>query len=96
MQLCCARNEGGPLEAAVQAEASNNRKRLWSKAMVVSVTEKAQLDCVMWVAERRTIEPLVKGRKRMNDVKTGKESLSQDKSGGNLITVQTASGLEVA
>jgi hypothetical protein len=42
----CARDEGGPLGAAMQVEASNHRKRLWPKAMVVSVTEKAEPDSV--------------------------------------------------
>jgi hypothetical protein len=40
------RDEGGPLGAAIQVEASNHRKQLWPKAMVVSVTEKAELDSV--------------------------------------------------
>ena len=30
----------------MQVEASNHRKRLWPKAMVVSVTEKAEPDSV--------------------------------------------------
>ena len=42
----CTRDEGRPLEAAVQAEASNHLKLLWSKAMVVSVKEKARQDLV--------------------------------------------------
>ena len=40
------RDEGGPLGAAIQVEVSNHRKLLWSKAMVVSVTEKAEHDSV--------------------------------------------------
>jgi len=32
--------------AAIQVEAPNHRKLLWSKAMVVSVTEKAKQDFV--------------------------------------------------
>jgi len=40
MQLCCARNEGGPLGAGIQVQASNNRERRWSKAIVVSVAVK--------------------------------------------------------
>jgi hypothetical protein len=44
------RDEGGPLGAAIQVEASNHRKLLWPKAMVVSVTEKkAEHDSVRWV-----------------------------------------------
>ena len=43
------RDEGAPLGAAIQVEASNHRKLLWSKAMVVSVTEKAEHDSVRCV-----------------------------------------------
>ena len=35
---------GGPSGAALQEEASNHLKLLWSKAMVVSVEEKVPLD----------------------------------------------------
>ena len=38
----CTRDEGRPLGAALQEEASNHLKLLWSKAMVVSVKEKAR------------------------------------------------------
>lgn len=41
-----AEDEGGPLGAAIQVEASNHRKLLWVKAMVVSVTEKTRRDHV--------------------------------------------------
>ena len=37
----CTEDEGRPLGAAMQVEASNHLKLLWSKAMVVSVEEKA-------------------------------------------------------
>ena len=43
---CCIRDEGRPLEAAMQVEASNHLKLLWTKAMVVSVKEKARQDLV--------------------------------------------------
>ncbi|ATY85483.1 hypothetical protein CVV65_11545 [Kyrpidia spormannii] len=39
---CRIEDEGRPLEVAMQVEASNHRKLLWTKAMVVSVTEKAR------------------------------------------------------
>jgi len=35
------RDEGRPLAIGVQAQVANHRKRLGSKALVVSVTEKA-------------------------------------------------------
>jgi len=43
---CCIRDEGRPLGAAIQVEASNHLKLLWTKAMVVSVKEKARQDHV--------------------------------------------------
>lgn len=41
-------------------------------------------------------EPSMTRRKRRNGVKTGRESLARDKSGGNLFTVQVASGVKKA
>ncbi len=41
-------------------------------------------------------EPLKKCRKRRNDVKTGRLSLTRDKFGRNLFTDQAASGIKVA
>lgn len=51
--------------------------------MVVSVTAKGvarsrHVSC----RETNESEPLMKGRKRIDDVKTGRESLARDKSGG--------------
>ena len=43
LKLCLTEDEGRPLGVAIQVEAPNHRKLLWSKAMVVSVTEKAKL-----------------------------------------------------
>jgi len=37
----CTRDEGRPLGAGLQEQASNHLKLLWSKALVVSVEEKA-------------------------------------------------------
>lgn len=39
---CLTEDEGGPLGAAIQVEASNHHKLLWSKAMVVSVIGKGR------------------------------------------------------
>jgi hypothetical protein len=44
LQPCCTEDEGGPLGAAMQVEASNHLKLLWSKATVVSVKEKVPRD----------------------------------------------------
>ena len=69
--LNCARDKGRPLGAAMQVEASNHRKRLWPKAMVVSVTEKAeQRLCQVSVMETNTSESLIKCRKRREAIKT--------------------------
>jgi hypothetical protein len=46
MQLCCAKDERRPLKTAIQVEVSNHLKLLWTKAMVVSVKEKAEQDFV--------------------------------------------------
>ena len=43
-QAMCARDEGRPLAAGLRRQAANRRKRLWSRVMVVSVTEKAGLN----------------------------------------------------
>ena len=45
-QLCCTDDEGRSLGIAIQVEISNHLKLLWSKALVVSVKEKARLDLV--------------------------------------------------
>ncbi|ATY86096.1 hypothetical protein CVV65_15145 [Kyrpidia spormannii] len=70
---CRIEDEGRPLEVAMQVEASNHRKLLWSKAMVVSVTEKARPDLVRCVPmETNTSEPLITCRKRRDVIKTGR------------------------
>jgi len=56
----------------MQVEAPNHRKLLWSKGMVVSVTEKAKLDFVRCVPmEANTSEPLITYRNSMDVIKTG-------------------------
>jgi len=57
--LCLTKDGGRPSEVTIQVGASNHRKLLWSKAMVVSVTEKAKPDFVRYVSmETNKIEPL--------------------------------------
>jgi hypothetical protein len=46
--------------------------------------------------ETNTSELLKKCRKRREAIKTRRESLAWDKSGGNLIAVQTVTGMEAA
>ncbi len=63
---------GRPLETALQGEVSNHHQRLRSKALVVSLTEKAQLDCVRYVLkELNVIERLRTCRKHRDVIKTG-------------------------
>ena len=81
----------------MQVEASNYLKLLWSKAMVVSVKEKArQRSRQVSAMETNTSEPLIKCRKRREVIKTRRESLTWDKSGGNLFTDQAVTGMEAA
>ena len=97
VQLCCTRDEGRPLEAAVQAEASNRPLLLRSRDVVVSELGKgpARRDQVRTV-ESNESEPLLTCRKRRDGVETGGESLPRDKSGRCLIMAQAASGMKVA
>jgi hypothetical protein len=46
--------------------------------------------------ESNASEPPMTCRKRRDDVKTGRESLARDQSGGNLSTAQVASGMKAA
>ena len=46
--------------------------------------------------ETNTSEPLMKCRKRRDVIKTRGESLTWDKSGGNLFTVQVVAGMKAA
>lgn len=44
--------------------------------------------------ESNTSKVLIKYRKRIDVIKTGRESLARDKSGGNLFTVQVVAGMK--
>ena len=46
--------------------------------------------------ETNTSESLIKCRKRRDVIKTRGESLTWDKSGGNLFTVQAVTGMKAA
>jgi hypothetical protein len=46
--------------------------------------------------ETNTSEPLIRCRKRRDVIKTRGESLTWDKSGGNLFTVQAVAGMKAA
>lgn len=97
MKTCCTRDEGGPLEAVVQAEASNRPLLLHLRDAVVSELGKGRArPCQVRSEESNESEPPMKCRKRRNDVKTGGESLLRDQSGGSLLTAQMASGMKAA
>jgi hypothetical protein len=64
----CTEDEGGPLGAGLQEQASNHLKLLWSKAMVVSVEEKAWQKTVSGENQgderKRTIDEVSKYQRR--------------------------------
>jgi len=97
VQPCCTRDEGGPLEAAVQAEASNHPLLLPSREVVVRELGKGRArPGQVRTVESNASEPLMRCRKRRDDVKTGGESLPRDQSGGNLFTARAAPGMKAA
>ena len=75
-----------PSEAALQEEASNHSKLRWSKAKVVSVREKVSYKISGRDQGDEEIKPLLKCRKRSDEIKTEEESLPRDKLSGNLFT----------
>lgn len=80
------RDGGRPSEAALQEEASNHSKLRWSKAKVVSVREKVSQKISGKDQGDEAIKPLLKCRKRIDEIKTEEESLTRDKLSGNLFT----------
>jgi hypothetical protein len=97
VQPCCTRDEGRPLEAAVQAEASNHPLLLPSREVVVRELGKGRArPGQVRTVESNASEPLMRCRKRRDEVKTGGESLPRDQSGGNLFTARAASGMKAA
>jgi hypothetical protein len=96
-ERCFTKDEGGPLEAGLQEQASNRLKLRGSRALVVSVDGKggARLRQVR-VEETNASEPLMTCRKVSNDVETGNELRARDKVGRSLQTAQSASGMKAA
>jgi hypothetical protein len=64
--------------------------------MVVSVREKVSYKTSGKNQGDEAIEPLLKCRKRIDEIKTGEESLTRDKLGGSLFIGQVVSGIKVA
>ena len=94
---CCMRDGGWPSAVALQGEAANHRELRRSRAGVVSVAEKARCQRVRCGSRRRAqSEPLMKCRKRIDDIETGVELLLRDEPGGCLLTGQVVSGMKVA
>ena len=80
----CTRDEGGPLGAGSQVQASNHCKLLSSKAMVVSVAAKGGTTShQVWSGEASASEPLMTCRNTMDDDKTGGASSLRDELGGS-------------
>ena len=92
----CTKDEGRPFEAALQGEASNHLKPLWSNTMVVSVEEKAPKRCQVWIKKMSVSEPRTTCRNVKDDIKTRVASRFWDKFGGYLRTVRAVSGIHVA
>lgn len=94
---CFTKDEGRPLEAGLQEQASNRLKLRGSRALVVSVDGKggARLRQVR-IEETNASEPLMTCRKVSSDVETGNELRARDKVGGSLQTAQSASGMKAA
>jgi len=65
------RDGSRPPATGLQEQAANHRKRLWSRAMVVSVTEKVLEKHQVWIKKTNTSEPPFKCRKSSDGVKTG-------------------------
>ena len=63
---------GGPTGTAMQVEVSNHPEVLWTKAMVLSVREKAVENGQVWTVEmNEAVNHLRKCRKHRNPIKTG-------------------------
>ena len=77
------RDEGGPLDAGSQVQASNHCKLLSSRAMVVSVAAKGGTRSrQVWSREASESKPSMTCRNSIDDVKTGGVIFSRDKLGG--------------
>lgn len=90
------RDEGRPLAIGLQEQIANHRKRLGSKAPVVSVTEKVPSGIRYEPMKTNTSELPFKCRKCSDDIKTEGVMLPQDRSVRYLLTGQAVSGIEAA
>lgn len=65
------RDEGRSLAIGLQEQVANHRKRLGSKAPVVSVAEKASSRRQVWTRKTNNREQPLKRRKYSDDIETG-------------------------
>jgi RNA-directed DNA polymerase len=94
---CCARDEGGPLGAGVQAQAANHPLLLRSRGVVVSELGKGRArPGQVSIEETNASEPLMTCRKRRDDVETTAKSFPWDKLGRCLFMARAASGIKTA
>ena len=82
----------------MQVEVSNYPEVLWTKAMVLSVREKAVRNGQVGTVEmNEAVNHLRKRRKRRNPIKTGGgQSLTRDKHDGYLFIGHAVGGAKVA
>ena len=85
-----------PFEVGFREQASNHPKRHWSKAVVVSVGEKAGDTGQVWITETSVSEPLMTCRKVPWRRRNQERVSSWDKVGRCPMMAQPASGMKVA
>lgn len=66
----CTKDGGCPSETVLQEKVSNHSKLRWSKVKVVSVREKVSNKASGENQGDEAIEPLLKCRKRIDEIKT--------------------------
>ena len=93
---CRAGDGGGPSGTALQGEVSNHRKLLRSRAVVVSVAEKAHEMRQVRTGKANVSEPLRKRRNHSGVIETGVCFPSRDEPGGYLFTALVVTGVKVA
>jgi hypothetical protein len=90
------RDGGRSIAIGLQEQVANHRKRLGSKALVVSVTEKVPSGIRCEPKKTNTSELPFKCRKCSDDIETGGVMLIQDKPVRYLLTGRAVSGIEAA
>ena len=90
------KDDGRPFAAGLQGQAANHLKLLGSKALVVSVEEKAPRRCQVWTTKMSASEPRRTCRNVKDDIKTRGASHSWEELGRYLLTGRVVSGIHVA